>query len=98
MDLDRVELIKKVLLPHKDRIRRDYGVNLLGVFGSSVRGDFRPDSDVDILIEVEKPIGFKFFELWDELESLLGIKVDLVRESLLKEEIKEYVIKDLLPL
>ncbi len=78
----------------KKEIREKYGVNIIGLFGSYARNEQREVSDVDILIEIERPIDLKFFELWDELEDLLGCKVDLVREKLLREEIKENILKD----
>jgi len=49
---------------------------------------------VDILIEVEKPIGLKFFELWDYIEKILDCNVDLVRAKLLRKEIKEEILKE----
>lgn len=90
----QIEEIKKILAEHKDKIREKYGVLILGIFGSCARGDEKETSDVDILIEIERPIGLKFFELWDELEKLLGCEVDLVRAKLLREEIKEDVLNE----
>uniref|UniRef100_A0A832I9V7 Nucleotidyltransferase n=1 Tax=Pseudothermotoga hypogea TaxID=57487 RepID=A0A832I9V7_9THEM len=89
-----LEEIKEVLSEHKEEIREKYGVVILGVFGSYARGEQKETSDVDILIEIERPIGLKFFELWDELEKLLGCEVDLVREKLLREEIKSDILKE----
>jgi len=89
-----LEEIKKILSEHKEEIRRKYGVVILGIFGSYARGEQKKNSDVDILIEIEKPIGLKFFELWEELEKLLNCEVDLVREKLLREEIKSDVFKE----
>lgn len=43
-------------------------------------------SDVDILVDVEKPIGFKFFELWDVIEGILGVKVDLLTLNSVKQK------------
>ena len=88
------EEIKEILSEHKEEIREKYGVVILGVFGSYARGEQKETSDVDILIEIERPIGLKFFELWDELEKLLGCEVDLVREKLLREEIKSDILKE----
>lgn len=93
-----LEEIKSILEKHKEEIRKKYGVVILGVFGSFARGEQREDSDIDILIELESPIGLKFFELWDELEKLLGCEVDLVRKKLLREEIREEVLKEVVPL
>jgi len=90
-----LEEIKKILREHKEEIREKYGVVILGVFGSYTRGEQKETSDVDILIEIERPIGLKFFELWDELEKILGCEVDLVREKLLREEIKSDILREL---
>lgn len=93
-----IEEIKRVLKEHKKGIREKYGVNILGVFGSYARKEQDEASDVDILVEIERPIGLKFFELWDELENLLGIKVDLLtiravkEKSLLWKSIKEDLV------
>ncbi len=89
-----LEEIKEILSEHKEEIREKYGVVILGVFGSYARGEQKETSDVDILIEIERPIGLKFFELWDELEKLLGCEVDLVREKLLREEIRSDVLRE----
>ncbi|WP_353684852.1 nucleotidyltransferase family protein [Thermodesulfovibrio sp. 3907-1M] len=86
--------VKAILEKHKDEIRKKYGVIIIGIFGSWARDEQKETSDVDILVEIERPIGLAFFELWDELEELLGCKVDLVRRSLLREEIKEDVLKE----
>ncbi len=61
---------------------RKYGVRELAVFGSALRDDFRPDSDVDFLVTFENndagPWMSKFIDLEEELTSLLGRKVDVV--------------------
>ena len=89
-----LEETQRVLREHKEEIRRKYGVVIFGVFGSVARGEQKKTSDVDILIEIERPIGLKFFELWEELEKLLGCEVDLVREKLLREEIKSEILEE----
>lgn len=57
----------------RNRIRR------LALFGSILRDDFRPDSDIDVLVEFEPGhrVGFAFFALQDELSRILGHPVDL---------------------
>ncbi len=90
--------IKEILAEHKEEIREKYGVVILGIFGSYSRGEHKESSDIDILVELERPIGFAFFELWDELEELLCAKVDLLtvnavkQKKLLWESIKEDLI------
>ena len=83
-----LEETQRVLREHKEEIRR-YSVVILGVFGSVARGEHKKTSDVDILVEIERPIGLKFFELWEELEKLLGCEVDLVRKKLFEGIIKK---------
>ena len=89
-----LEEIKRILEEHKEEICKRYGVVILGIFGSYARGEHKKNSDIDILVEIERPIGLKFFELWEELEKLLNCEVDLVREKLLREEIKSDVFKE----
>lgn len=91
-----IKWIKNILEKHREEIREKYGVVILGVFGSYARWEQNEASDVDILIEIEKPIGLKFFELFDELEKLLGCKVDLLRRKLLREEIKDDILKEVI--
>ena len=92
------EEIKRILAEHKQEIREKYGVIIIGLFGSYARNTQNEGSDVDILVEIERPIGLKFFELWDELENLLGCKIDFVREGLIREEIKEDILKEVIKL
>ncbi|MCW3136238.1 MAG: nucleotidyltransferase family protein [Canidatus Methanoxibalbensis ujae] len=87
--MKNLEEIKRILGKHKEEIRRKYSVVVLGVFGSVARGEHKKTSDVDILVEIERPIGLKFFELWEEFEKLLGCEVDLVRKKLFEGIIKE---------
>ena len=50
----------------------------IGVFGSFAKGDFAETSDVDLVIEFDQPIGLRFSELVEQLEQLLGRKVDVL--------------------
>jgi len=61
-----------------------------------VRGEAKEDSDVDILVEFEKPIGFfKFLELEEYLSDLIGKKVDLVSKKALKPHVGKYILEEL---
>ncbi len=75
-----------MLLKHKDYIKKKYGVKIIGIFGSFARGEQTEISDVDILVEVERPIGLEFFGLWDEIEKILGLKVDLLTIRSVKQK------------
>ncbi|MCK6612170.1 MAG: nucleotidyltransferase domain-containing protein [Bacteroidia bacterium] len=57
----------------------------IAIFGSYARNQQTPDSDIDILVEFNKPIGMEFIDLAEELEKILSQKVDLVSKRGLKE-------------
>ncbi len=76
---------------------RRYHVKKLSLFGSFVRGEMRPDSDLDVMVEFEPDarIGILKFEfLSEELEALSGRKVDLVTKRGLKPWIRPNVLKE----
>ena len=66
------------------------------LFGSFSRGEETQDSDVDIIVSLDKskPIGLNFFGMWSDLEELLGRKVDLVSEGTLLPFAKESAERD----
>jgi len=76
---------------------RRYGVKELSLFGSTVRGEMRPESDIDIMVEFEPGARIaliKFESLAGELESLAGRRVDLVTKRGLKPWVRPQVLKD----
>jgi hypothetical protein len=71
------------------------GVLRLAVFGSCVRGEGRPGSDVDILVEFETPVSiFKFLDVKEYLEGILGRSVDLVMRGALKPQLRERILAE----
>lgn len=56
----------------------EYGVKRIGLFGSWTKGIPHETSDVDIVVEFERPLGFRFVEFTEYLERLLGKKVDVL--------------------
>jgi predicted nucleotidyltransferase len=68
----------KLLQEKRPYLAAEFGVSKIGLFGSYARGRSDEASDVDILIEFERPIGLRFVELVDYLENLLGRKVDVL--------------------
>lgn len=91
------EEIRQILQAHRDILRERYGVQTIALFGSYARGEATPESDVDLLVQLEKPIGLRFFELWDYLESIVGTRVDLLTPGALrrKPRLQERVQEDL---
>ncbi len=90
-----IDRIKEIIEKHKQEIREKYHVSEIGVFGSYIRGEQEEDSDIDILVSFEKPIGFvKFMRLEFYLSELLGKKVDLVTKDSLKPHIGSVILKE----
>ena len=92
-DLKEVMEILNYLKPY---LKEKYKVEILGIFGSFVRGEAKETSDIDILVEFEK--GATLFELVGLslfLEEKLGRKVDVVPKRALREELKETVMGEL---
>jgi predicted nucleotidyltransferase len=89
--------IKEIIDIHKDELRKEYGLKEIGVFGSYVRGAQRADSDLDILIEFEKPVGFvKFLRLENRLSELLGVRVEMVTKKALKPFIGKRILQEVI--
>lgn len=81
--------IRQTLRQHLPALREEYGVESFAVFGSYVRGEQRPDSDIDVLVTFDDPPGLlAFIELERTLSDLLGQSVDLVTEDALKPRIR----------
>ena len=67
----------------------------MGLFGSYSRNEQNSNSDIDILVEFHDKIGIEFIDLAEELESLLGMKVDLVSKKGVKKEYLTIIEEDL---
>ena len=94
------EQIMKLLRDNYDYLAAEYGVRKIGIFGSYAKGAPDEKSDVDIFVELERPIGFKFIDLVEYLEHLLGRKVDVltpaglqgIRVTRVGEDIAESIV------
>lgn len=74
---------------------RKWKIKEFALFGSVLRDDFRPDSDVDVLVTFEPDGGFTFdnrVEMQEEIEGILGQKVDLVEKGLIRNPFRRYEI------
>ena len=84
-----------LLRQHMPDLETRYRVASLGVFGSYVRNEQQPDSDLDLLVEFHDPPSlFTFIRLENELSDLLGVKVDLVMRSALKPGVGRHVLDE----
>lgn len=79
----------------KPMLTQQFGVNAIGYFGSYATGEFNEDSDLDLLVEFSKPIGWEFFRLESFLESSFSLKIDLVTKDALKERIKTGILNQI---
>jgi predicted nucleotidyltransferase len=70
----------------------EYAVKEIGLFGSFSDNTFDDESDIDIIVEFERPIGWKFFSVEMYLESVFKRKIDLVSKNALKEQIRGSVL------
>jgi len=89
--------IKQTLIQSKEGLKQRFEVKEIGIFGSWLSGKHTENSDVDILVEFQKPIGFfKFLELEEHLEKILGTKVDLVSKKALKPRIGQHILREVI--
>ena len=94
MDNDSKKYLN-IFQENRDTLRDKYFVKEIGIFGSVARGEQTAVSDVDVLVEFSKPVGFfAFLDLEDFLSRTLGKKVDLVTRRALKPAVKDQILKD----
>lgn len=87
--------IRRIIHQHQEALAAKYGINVVGLFGSYARQEQRPDSDIDLLADILKPISL--FELVGAelyLAEVLNAKVDLVPRRDLREELKAAILRD----
>ena len=90
--LDEIKARLHAMLPD---LRQRYGVSYLGVFGSWIRGEQRPGSDLDLLVDFDRvPPGWGEVDLELELRDRLGLPVDLVPRRQLKPFIAEQIMRE----
>jgi uncharacterized protein len=81
----------------KEEVRDQYSVGKIGVFGSVARDEQTDESDIDLLVEFSKPVGFvTFMRLENFLSERLGKQVDLVTPDSLKPVIREDVLAEVI--
>lgn len=94
--MHRREEIRKQLQTLKSDLERDHCVSSIAIFGSVAREEQSEESDLDLLVSFDEPVSlFDVIRLEQELESQLGVKVDVVTEGSLKPRIGKRVAEDL---
>lgn len=89
--LTKNEIVNK-LRDLKPYLNKEYSVKEIGLFGSFTDDTYNEESDIDLLVELEKPIGWKFLSLEIYLEKIFGRKIDLITKNALKKQIKERIL------
>jgi uncharacterized protein len=91
------EAVLKILQQKNAELAKQFGVRSLSLFGSVARNEATSTSDVDLLVEFSRPVGyFGLFALQDYLETILGCPVDLGTFDSLKPYMRERVMRDLI--
>jgi len=89
------EEVSNALHSHLEDLRQDFAVSQIGIFGSYVRGEQREGSDVDVLVDFSRPVGFvTFIKLESRLREILGRNVDLVTRNALKPHIGRRILDE----
>jgi uncharacterized protein len=91
------EKVFKILETNRQVLKDTFGVRRLYLFGSVVRDEASPSSDVDFLVEFSRPTGlFGLLSLQEYLENQIGCKVDLGTYNSLKPYVRKVVDKEML--
>lgn len=90
-----VAYLSKIIRQYLPKLKQEYNISYLGIFGSYIRGEQKEDSDLDILVEFSKePDLLEFIGLKQELSETLGVEVDLVMKSALKPRIGKRILEE----
>ena len=93
--MKNIEEIKSIIAQQKKELKEKYGVIEIGIFGSYVREEQKKSSDIDILVEFEKPVSLlKIVSLENYLSDITGIKVDVVPQKNVRPELKEFILQE----
>ncbi len=90
-----LQTILEKLRAYKPILEQKYPVGRIGVFGSYARGEATPESDIDIAVDITGPMRLNFVAMANEIESLFGIKTDVVPHRSIKPEFLQFVEKDI---
>ena len=91
-----LETFLTILRQQRPLLAERYGVESLEVFGSYVRGEQKPGSDLDILVTFrEEPSLLTFIRMEHDLSDALGVRVDLVMKDSLKPGVGKNILREL---
>lgn len=87
--------IKRTLRSHKQRLFNEYPIKSMAIFGSYSRSEQTELSDLDILVEFTESIGVRFIDLAEDLENIVGFKIDLVSKKGVQQKYLKTINSDL---
>lgn len=90
MKNNNISILKKKIIP----VLKRYKIKKAGIFGSYARGDNKKKSDIDILVQPRKGMGFEYVNMGLELEEKLKRKVDLVSYKYIHPRLKSQILKE----
>ena len=93
--MKKLEELEGIIKQNKQELENKFKVKSIAIFGSYVRGEQNEESDVDIIVEFNEPVGFLFFHLANSLEKILDANVDLITPDAIKPNRRKYIMEDL---
>ena len=94
-----VEMIKRTLAEHRNKIKMQFGITPIGVFGSVVRGEYTHGSDIDVLVSMDKSVSLlEWAGAANYLTALFGVKVDVVPVEDIRQELKQTIMEEVVRL
>ena len=95
MNLTKQEILNRIR-QNSPALKEKYPIGSMALFGSYARSEQKSDSDIDILVDFNKPVGMEVVDLAIDLENLFNHKVDLVTYNAIKNRLFKYIQKDLI--
>lgn len=90
-----LEEIKSIINQHRSILADQYGIAVVGIFGSYVRGEQKPESDLDLLAEILRPISLlELIGAESYLSEIFDAKVDLVPKRNVREELRQTILEE----
>ena len=93
--METLNQIQSLLGNHRNSLFQKYGIRNLAIFGSYARSEQNENSDIDIMVEFNRPVGMEFIELAEDLENILHKNVDLVSKNGIKPKYYKSIENDL---
>ncbi len=88
--------ITLILSKHKHHLFAEYPIKSMAILGSYARKEQNDESDLDLMVEFNGKTGIRFIDLADEIENLIGFKVDLISRKGIKDKYYQSILSDLI--